>query len=192
MTKSELRQIYLDKRSALTPGDRDEASRRIADRFFETCDLSAVKTLHCFVPIEKFNEIDTSLIYKRVWNDHLEIQVTAPRLDRVIGQILSVVFAPETELIGNTWGISEPAGTESVEASEIDIVIVPLLCFDEVGHRVGYGKGYYDKFLSRCREDCLKVGLSYFPPVPRIDDVNEYDVPLDYCLSPNQTHRFQI
>ena len=63
--------------------------------------------------------------------------------------------------------------------SEIDVVLVPLLCSDGQGYRVGYGKGFYDRFLVKCRPDCRKIGLSYFPPVDRIEDVTESDVKMD-------------
>ena len=70
------------------------------------------------------------------------------------------------------------------------MVILPLLAFDQQGYRVGYGKGFYDKFLSGCREDCLKVGFSYFEPIETIDDCNEFDVPLDLCITPQNVYVF--
>jgi 5-formyltetrahydrofolate cyclo-ligase len=80
--------------------------------------------------------------------------------------------------------------TATAEPQEIDLVIVPLLAFDEKGIRVGYGKGYYDRYLKDCREDCLKVGFSYFEAVERIEDADEFDVPLDFCITPNRIYVF--
>jgi 5-formyltetrahydrofolate cyclo-ligase len=71
-----------------------------------------------------------------------------------------------------------------IDAATIDLVIVPLVCVDKSGHRVGYGKGFYDRFLKQVRTDCVKVGLSYFEPVERIDDVHEGDVRLDFVITP--------
>jgi 5-formyltetrahydrofolate cyclo-ligase len=65
-----------------------------------------------------------------------------------------------------------------------------LLAFDVKGNRVGYGKGYFDKYLKECREDCIKVGLSYYEPLDSIDDANEFDVPLDFCITPQRTYVF--
>jgi 5-formyltetrahydrofolate cyclo-ligase len=73
---------------------------------------------------------------------------------------------------------------------EIDLVFVPLLCVDKKGNRVGYGKGYYDKFLKECRRDIIKIGFSYFEPVEKIDDVNRYDVKLNYCITPESFYSF--
>jgi 5-formyltetrahydrofolate cyclo-ligase len=69
-------------------------------------------------------------------------------------------------------------------------VIVPLLCFDRRGHRVGYGKGFYDRYLQKCRPDCIKAGLSFFDPVDLIDDTYADDIPLDICVTPSETFRF--
>ena len=70
------------------------------------------------------------------------------------------------------------------------MVFVPLLAFDKKGHRVGYGKGFYDKFLSECKPDAIKIGLSFFEPEELITDVFESDVKLDYCVTPNSIHAF--
>ena len=95
----------------------------------------------------------------------------------------------DSELIENRWGIREPVSGEVLGPEQIDLVIVPLLCFDASGHRVGYGRGMYDRFLAGCRADCLKVGLSYFPPVAAIDDVSETDIGLDVCITPEREYK---
>ena len=74
--------------------------------------------------------------------------------------------------------------------AEIDLVFVPLLAFDKKGFRVGYGKGFYDKWLAGCRPDCIKVGFSYFEPVESIDDRHEFDVPLNLCITPHNVYVF--
>jgi 5-formyltetrahydrofolate cyclo-ligase len=61
---------------------------------------------------------------------------------------------------------------------------VPLLAYDKHGNRVGYGKGFYDNFLSKCKPETIKIGLSFFPPEDKIDDVSENDVNLDFCVTP--------
>lgn len=189
MTKSELRKIYLEKRSAISAAEVSDASRRIADRFFETVDLSGVRTLHCFISIPKFNEVDTSLIYERAWRDFPDVDTVAPRTDLRNGAIESVIFDSQTVWNENSWGIREPAGGDIVEPADIDLVVVPLLCFDEHLHRVGYGKGMYDKFLARCRPECIKVGVSLFAPVETIDGTHEGDVALDLVVTPDAVSR---
>ena len=99
-------------------------------------------------------------------------------------------FDDEVELVHNAFGIAEPSAGKIVEPDEIDLVLVPLLAFDKHGYRVGYGKGYYDKFLSQCRKDVIKIGLSFFEPVDEIDDINQFDISLNYCVTPQQVYEF--
>jgi len=186
MTKAELREIYLAKQKNLLPDERAEKSERISNLFFQNFDLTAIKFLHCFLPIEKFNEIDTKIIFQRIRREFSNVETLVPRVDFQRNEIESVRFTAETSLVKNVWEISEPAENELVETQEIDLVLVPLLCFDERGFRVGYGKGFYDRFLKNCRADCLKIGLSYFAPVEEITDTRDFDVKLDFCVTPER------
>lgn len=191
MIKSELRRIYLAKQKNLGPAERHAASHKIADRFFENIKLDGVKLLHSFLPIEKFGEIDTWLTIERLWNHHPEIDVCVPRVDFETNEIINLKFGSDTRLIRNVWGIDEPSHDERVRTERLDLVLVPGLCFDRHGCRVGYGKGFYDRFLSRCRPDCVKVGLSYFEPIDGIDDVYDGDVAVDVVVTPDLFCRFQ-
>lgn len=185
MTKSELRKIYFEKRGELSPAVRAEQSRRIAELFFEHFDLVWIRNLHLFITIEKFREVDTSPILRRIWSDFSHIRTSAPRVDFATGEMEGVVFTAESELIENSWGIREPSGGEPLKPEMIDMVLVPLLCFDRRGHRVGYGKGFYDRFLKKCRPECVKIGLSFFPPIDEIADVHPGDIMLDYSVTPS-------
>jgi 5-formyltetrahydrofolate cyclo-ligase len=190
MTKSELRKTYFEKREALETSEVKEKSLQVAERFLETFDLRKINYLHGFLPIEKFHELDTRLIFHRVWFDFSHIETLVPRVNFDTNELENLKYTPVTELIPNAWMIHEPADNELVESEKIDLVLVPLLCFDRDGARVGYGKGFYDKFLKTCRADCKKVGLSHFPPVEKIVDINEFDVRLDYCLTPDEVFKF--
>ena len=90
----------------------------------------------------------------------------------------------------NAWNIPEPVDTEVAGAELLDLVIIPMLAFDKKGNRVGYGKGYFDRYLKQCREDCIKIGFSYFDPVDSVDDASDFDVPLDLCITPQRTYVF--
>ncbi|MBX3298733.1 MAG: 5-formyltetrahydrofolate cyclo-ligase [Acidobacteria bacterium] len=184
-----MRKEFRGRRSRLSAAEAAVMARDTADRFFATIDLDRVRGVHTFISIRDLNEIDTSAIYFRLWRDHPEIRTFAPRMELDSGEISSVEFDSATEMIVNRWGIREPAGPAS-QAEDLDIVLVPLLCFDRSGHRVGYGGGYYDRFLTKVRPDCLKLGLCFFPPVPMISDVTERDVRLDAAITPTALFRF--
>ena len=96
----------------------------------------------------------------------------------------------DTSFTTNTFGLTEPKNGEEINANEIDIVFVPLFIFDLRGYRVGYGKGFYDKFLASCKNDVIKIGFCYFEPIEKIDDTNNFDIPLNYCITPHNIYEF--
>lgn len=192
MNKSDLRKIHLARRRNLSPGEKAEKSALIAEWFFRRFDLTDVRFLHGFLPIEKFGEINTGLIFDRVWSEHPHVATVAPRVNSLSGNIESIPFSAASSFRRNKFGIDEPASDETVAAEKIDIVLTPLLCFDRYGFRVGYGKGLYDKFLRQCRPDCLKIGLSFFLAIEEINDVHEFDFKLDFCITPEGIDEFSV
>lgn len=188
MLKSELRKIYLAKQKSLSVPTREKRSLQIAERFFQEFDLTRIKFLHCFLPIKKFNEINTGLILQKVWREFSHIKTLVPRVNFHTNEIENLSLTAETNLVKNVWNIDEPAHDKPIESERIDLVLVPLLCFDTQGFRVGYGKGFYDKFLKNCRADCLKIGLSYFAPTAKISDANEFDVKLNAYVTPKKIY----
>jgi 5-formyltetrahydrofolate cyclo-ligase len=104
--------------------------------------------------------------------------------------MLHFLYDENTNLKQNKWGIIEPEGGIEINEHQIDVVFVPLLVFDKTGNRIGYGKGYYDKFLSKCKSDCIKIGLSLSPPLDLMTMMSPMDVPLDYCVSPVGVFKF--
>ncbi|HLM61948.1 MAG TPA: 5-formyltetrahydrofolate cyclo-ligase [Pyrinomonadaceae bacterium] len=186
MTKSELRKIYLARQKSFSDEERKTQSLAIAERFFENFSLINIRFLHVFLPIEKNREIDTSFVYKRLWKDFPEIVTIVSRVNFQTMTLENLKFDSLTNLVKNKWHILEPTENELFEIERIDAVLVPLLCFDRRGFRVGYGKGFYDKFLSECRTDCLKIGLSYFEPIDELFDAQNFDVRLDCCITPKE------
>jgi 5-formyltetrahydrofolate cyclo-ligase len=184
MIKSELRKLFLDKLKALSPEERKLKSDQIADAFFSSFDLDHINYLHAFISIEKFNEVDTRGVFEKIWREHTNIKTVVPRVDKTSNEIRNPIYGPDTQLARSSWGIDEPAHDEFVEAAEIDMVLVPGLCFDRHGHRVGYGKGYYDRFLAQCRSDCVKIGLNFFELVDSIDDIHDGDVAVEFVINP--------
>lgn len=188
MTKVELRQISIANQIAITSAERGKRSTATAKLF--SSDIPSFQVIHTFLPIERFNEIDTHLILDKLWEEFPHIETVVPRVNHETGEIENLKYDRETEMQQNSWGIHEPAHSEIVETEKIDLFIVPLLCFDERGYRVGYGKGFYDRLLAKARPDALKVGLSYFPPVEEISDINEFDIRLNACVTPDKVWRF--
>ena len=184
MFKRELRKVYKLKRSSLT--NTETLSLEIANKTLEI-DIWNLQNYHVFFPIEKHKEVDSKLIIQIVQGK--DKNVILPKLNLESKTIDSFLLTDSTLLKTNYLGISEPFNGIQINNNQIDLVFVPLLAFDNFGHRVGYGGGYYDKFLSKCPR-ATKVGLSYFDPINKIEDINSKDIKLDYCITPNKVYKF--
>jgi 5-formyltetrahydrofolate cyclo-ligase len=190
MTKAELRKIYLQKRLELSASDYKKLNTKLADNFFSGIDLSAVRVLHTFLPIEKTKEPDTWLIIKKLKKEFANIEIAIPRINNQTSILDHFFYEDEDQLEINTWGILEPKKGVPVPVQKIDAVLVPLLALDEQGHRVGYGRGFYDKFLNQCPVTLKKIGLSFFSPVQSITDINPNDHKLTHAVTPAQVYEF--
>lgn len=184
MTKQELRQRYLQKRQALSEGEYAQLNFQLYQNFFSHIDLSFVNVLHTFLPITSKREVDTWLILDRIRREYPHIRISIPKVNNLTHELENFYFEGLHQLATNAWGIQEPKQGVPTEPDKIDMVLVPLLAFDQSGHRIGYGKGYYDRFLSTCRLDCKKIGLSLFEAHGSIDDSNQHDVQLQMCITP--------
>ena len=190
MQKNILRKQYLAKRRQCSLEVVKDGSEKICDRFFGNFKPEATQTIHVFLPILKNCEINTWLIIKKLWQDFPEVQVAVPVTNFETEELEHYLLTPQTGIQESSWGIPEPVNATPIAETDIDVVLLPLIAFDLQGHRVGYGKGYYDRFLNRCRPDVVKIGLSLFPPVDLISDVHEGDIPLNHCITPEEQYRF--
>jgi 5-formyltetrahydrofolate cyclo-ligase len=100
------------------------------------------------------------------------------------------LLTDNTVLRKSSYHIPEPVDGIEINENKIDVVFIPLLAYDKLGNRVGYGKGFYDRFLAKCKPETLKIGLSFFEAENEISDVNESDIKLDYCVTPNKIYTF--
>ena len=190
MSKQDLRKEFLQKRKALAETEVDVFSKQIHDWFFRNIPVHAYATIHTFLPIKRNNEIDTYLIINTL-RKNFATDIVIPR-SHEDGTMSHYLLTKDTVFEENKWEISEPSQVGSLQYSvfNIDLVLIPLLCFDKKGFRVGYGKGYYDRFLAECRPNVLKIGLSIFEPIDEISDVTAFDVQMDYCITPNKIWSF--
>jgi 5-formyltetrahydrofolate cyclo-ligase len=191
MKKSYLRKHYLSKRKAISTEEIAVKSQQIVDLFFQKFEFSKVKYLHIFLPIIKQNEVNTWLIIKYLQLNFPTINIVIPKTIPE-NSILEHYLFNEKKLIKNPWGILEPSGEseEKILPKQIDLVIIPLLIFDKKGNRVGYGKGFYDRFLQECKPEMLKIGVCLEEAIELIEDTNEFDIKMDFCISPNKIYRF--
>lgn len=186
MLKNELRLNFLQLRQNLPETTYRTASKAIAERVFHL-PVAAKSRFHLFLPIPSKKEIDTSYLQAELRKRGKEIAI--PRVAGK-GKLKHYLTTPETRLVTSPWGIPEPEGAKEVAPESLDVVFLPLLAFDAGGHRVGYGGGYYDRFLQQCRDDTLRIGLSFFGPVPAIEDLHDGDLPMHYAVTPETVYTF--
>lgn len=191
MNKAALRKIYQEKRQALSGKDIENLSQQVCHLFFREANLQTVRYLHVFLPIARHNELNTWPIIRRLQGEHPSIGIVISRTNWQEKRMEHVHLNEATILQENKWGIPEPVAGPACPVQHIDLVLLPLLAFDLEGHRLGYGAGFYDRFLAECAPDTAKIGLSLFPPLSTpIRDVGEHDIPLDACFTPEQVYYF--
>lgn len=188
MIKSDLRSIYLAKREALSSSEKAAIDAALLNGV-KQLPLQEVEVVHVFLPILSKNEIDTWPIIRHVWDSYPEITIVVPVSNFKLREMTSVVLTPTTEIAVNKWGIPEPIkgqiGYLEIPASQVDFVLVPLLAVDKTGQRVGYGAGFYDRFLETTKPTVVTVGLSQFSilDVP-ISDVLPTDIAIQQVITP--------
>jgi 5-formyltetrahydrofolate cyclo-ligase len=190
MTKQQLRNLYLEKRKQLSEGEFVQLNFQLYQNFFSQIDLSFIKVLHTFLPITAKHEVDTWLIIDRIRREYPHIRISIPKVNETTGELDHFFFEGLHQLTTNAWGIQEPKQGIPTEPAKIDMVLVPLLAVDMHGNRIGYGKGYYDRFLQTCRTDVKKIGFSLFEPVDVIEDIHALDVPLSMLITPINFYTF--
>jgi 5-formyltetrahydrofolate cyclo-ligase len=187
MLKKELRQKYKALRNQLSENDLEEMSLAIANKVL-TLPIWEKTYFHIFLPITEHKEVNTEFILHLLSGKDKEIIIS--KSDFETREMTHFLLTENTKIKKNQYNIPEPVDGLEVPTNKIDVVFVPLLAFDKTGHRTGYGKGFYDKFLTECKPETIKIGLSFFEAEEKIEDVFENDVKLDYCVTPNEVYRF--
>jgi len=180
VNKEELREVYLRKRKQLTEKEYQRRNSLIKNYVVKLLASLNIQSVHLFLPIIKNREINTWAIIDEIKSRYRLIISKSSLKDNTMNHYL---FEDNIEFTTNKWGIPEPENGMEVMSDVIDSVLVPLVIFDKNGGRIGYGKGYYDRFLSKCRSSTIKIGLSLSPPVDKIDYLEDFDVKLDYAVT---------
>ncbi len=194
VNKAALRREALARRQALPAAEIARRSQQLCDQLFQHFPVAEWGWLHLFLPLARRNEPDTWLIIRRIWAAGLAVRLAVPVVQPDGISLKHYELTPATPLHPNRWGIPEPETTAATEVppAAFAAVLVPLLAVDAAGHRVGYGGGFYDRFLAHCGPATQFIGLNVLDdaPVGRIADVQPTDVPLTACLTPGAAWRF--
>ncbi len=188
MDKKALRSKYKVLRQSLTEEEIEDKSLAIANQLLRMDAVPSLRLVwnklyyHLFLTIEEQKEINTEYILQILAGKDKEIVIS--KCDFATLGMTHFLLTDNTKIKKNNYNVPEPVDGLEVPDAKIDVVFVPLLAYDKQGNRVGYGKGFYDNFLSKCKPETIKIGLSLFPPEEKIKDVSENDVKLDFCVTP--------
>jgi len=189
MLKSDARKIYRDKRNSISAAEKSRLDDLLLIQF-QSADLPFLHTVLSYRAIEENNEPNAELFTAYLEFRNPSLEIAYPRMNHAEQNFDAVMVNADTAFRSGPFNVPEPIGDHIVSPESFDLVIVPLLVCDLSGIRVGYGKGFYDKYLTHCRPDCIKCGLIYFDPVDSISDAAEFDVPLDLCITPRNIYVF--
>lgn len=175
MDKTGLRKQIREQKRQMTPEQIDTASERLAELFFATEYYRNARTIYGYLPYNQ--EVRTVPILRRALQDGKRVAVP-----KVYGDEMRFIYMDDLALVENGYaGIPEPVADEPVAEDTTALVLMPGLAFDRQGHRIGYGGGFYDRFLAR-ETDHPTVALCYgFQMLDRLD-TEEFDVPVDCVL----------
>ena len=194
MDKKVLRSKYKVLRQSLTQEEIEDKSLAIANQLLRMNTVPSGRLVwdklyyHLFLTIEEQKEINTEYMLQILAGKDKEIVISKCEFSTL--GMTHFLLTDNTKIKKNSYNVPEPVDGLEVPDAKIDVVFVPLLAYDKQGNRVGYGKGFYDNFLSKCKPETIKIGLSFFPPEEKINDVSANDVKLDFCVTPEEIFEF--
>ena len=173
----------------LSSQEKSELDNSLLERLLHL-PFDDARILMSYFPMEERNEPDTFLFSNYLRNEMPHVQIAYPKINFAANEMLAILVDEKTAYRKNKYKIIEPVTGKIIASKYINIIFVPFVICDSKGFRVGYGKGYYDKFLQDCCATIVKIGFSYFPPVEEITDVHQFDIPLNYCITPYAIYEF--
>ncbi|HLC64671.1 MAG TPA: 5-formyltetrahydrofolate cyclo-ligase [Candidatus Nanoarchaeia archaeon] len=174
--KTALRDRLRKERGALSPKWILSQSKKIEKKLVSECEKKNAIMLYASFD----GEVDTHEIIKELLKR--KKIVLLPKVGKK--GIMPVNVKRFNELKPRRYGILEPIGTRAHPANKIDCIVVPGICFDENGHRIGFGAGFYDRFLSNVK--CKKIGLAFDFQIVKKIPPHPHDIPVDVIITENR------
>ena len=186
MEKKELRKKYKRLRNTLSPEAVEECSIAIANQALKL-PIWEKTYYHVFLSISEKKEVNTEFLLHILQGKDKSIGI--PKADFKSFEMEHILLQENTPIKVSAYDIPEPVRGIAIPPQQFEVVFVPLLAFDINGNRVGYGKGFYDRFLAQCKPECLKIGVSFFEAEEKILNEN-IDFTLNYCVTPHNIYAF--
>lgn len=194
MKKSEIREKALSERKSWSQKKFGLKNAELLNQIIEFINpLPRNLMLMSFQSMEQHREIMTAKLHELLINEPFYHQLIFPKVEKNISQLIPYLTDKKSKFLASDWGILEPTNDTSVQLNpkDIDLIFIPLLAADTQGHRVGYGKGFYDRFLANTKPELIKIGLGLEEPIEPIEDLNPFDIALDFAITPKSVYRFR-
>ena len=179
---------YLTLRESISVNELEKSSKDICDQLLNHFNFSN-QNIHLFYPIEGKNEVNTWPIHHKLIKTN---QLHTSVYNSVSNQWDCVCFDANSTFVKKRYNVPVPDPFKHAKWDKIDIILMPLLCFDDYGNRIGYGKGIYDQICKYLNKPCVKIGLSFFEAHPNAIVVEKHDIPLDFCQTPLKLYKFNF
>lgn len=183
--KHKFRQHCLAYREQLSSVRYDELSKIIIENLCSKVNLLDYSTIHCYAAITKNREINTLPLLKILVEKEARIVLPVSDFEHI--EMQNIPIHDMKDLKENRWGILEPISGPEIKNEEIELAIIPMVGGDPRCNRIGYGKGFYDRFLANV--DALKIGLCYQQCIaPEPVKTSDHDIPLDMIITEKKTY----
>ena len=187
MQKNELRNILKSERNNLSKTEIENISQAVIKHLLRGFKWQGT-LVNIFLPIQKNKELNLYPLIEKI--TLLKGRVTVNRTNFATKEMTPIHYQSDLQIKKNEYGIPEPVNGVEIEIDEIDVVIVPMLGFNVNGHRLGYGGGFYDRFLSQTKAACIKIGVCHTAEPITIQNIENTDIRLDFLISPNGIRKF--
>jgi 5-formyltetrahydrofolate cyclo-ligase len=184
MDKNTLRRVYLEKRKFLSQTEYEKRNQLLHHRLIKYHQNNPKNSIHTFIPIKGNKEPDIFPFIQYLWAEKPEIEVITGVSDLHNPIMHHVKITQSTTFLENKWGIPEPKDGESYPVDKIQCVLVPMISGSRSGHRIGYGKGYYDRFLEKCNSTTQFVGVTLGPLLEGDLFIDQYDIAMHSMITP--------
>ena len=175
MNKKELRAAIREKKRAMTPEEIEERSRRLGEKFAQSRVYREADAIYGYLPYNQ--EVRTVPMLERALREGKRVAVP-----KVYGEEMRFIWLTDLTKVAKGYsGIPEPIEDGPVADDPHALVLMPGLAFDPQGHRIGYGGGFYDKFLASEPEHPTLALCYDFQLLPELE-TEEFDIPVDTVL----------
>ena len=177
-----MRQQLLNKRLQLSEQEYLSKSEEIITKLKTLPEFKDAYTIHCYVSLNERNEVNTLPLIKELTKEQRKLVVPVTNFN---DGSLTHIFLRDFDLLQkNKWGVLEPGMGEEAAPEDLDLIIVPMAGGDHQKNRIGYGKGFYDRFLSKVA--CPKIGLLFNDCLVEQVPVADFDIPLSKMITEEQ------